>query len=521
MRNLRKSQERFVCGLLAAVWWLFGVCKLPVGNKTNRALFACALMLAFFAIPAWCQSEAPQRQNENLRPPYLDFDAFKSTIQPIFLKERLGHARCYGCHVLTNHAFHLEPLTRGATESTEEQSRQNFQSVSQLVVPGHPESSLFLLHPLAAEAGGDAFHSGGRQFSSYDDPDFVTLVEWVRAGSSRSKPPPATSSALVYVTNSAGNTVDVINASTNQVVQVIHDIELPHGVGFSADGSRVYVSTEAEDMLDVVDRQSTTILKKIPLSGRPNNIAVTNDGSRVVVGIRSGNGAVDIIDTRSLTVSKTIPIHGSVHNVFVTPDDRYAVTGSIEAKIATVIDLRSEQVAWELKFDGGVRPMTFEANPDGSTKRMFVQLNDVNGFAVVDFAKRMEVARILFPKDQARFGAAEQRQRTPSHGIRVSPDGRALWVNSTVSNATYKYSLPDLKLVGFCKLPLVYPANGPAAGAVPDWIAITPDSSRVYVSNSGTRSVTVIDAATIKPIINIPVGEVPKRLNTLDLAKIK
>jgi YVTN family beta-propeller protein len=492
-----------------------------MGKIIKRALLAGALAAALFALPAWCQSESPHEPGENVRAQRLDFDIFKSTIQPIFLKERLGHARCYGCHVLPNHAFQLETLAPGATEWTEEQSRENFQSVSQLVVPGHPESSLFVLHPLAPEAGGDAFHSGGRQFASYDDADFVTLVEWVRASASHSGQPLASSSALVYVTNSAGNTVDVIDTSTNQVVQVIHDIELPHGVGFSADGSRVYVSTEAENMLDVVDRQSTAILKKIPLSGRPNNIAVTNDGSRVLVGIRSGDGAVDVIDAQSLSVSKTIPIHGSAHNIFVTPDDRYAVTGSIEAKIATVIDLRSEQVAWEIKFDGGVRPMTFEANPDGSTKRMFVQLNDVNGFAVVDFAKHAEVARILFPKDQARIGVAEQRQRTPSHGIRVSPDGRALWVNSTLSNATYKYSLPDLKLVGFCELPFVYPSNGPATGAVPDWIAITPDSSRVYVSNSGARSVTVIDAATIKPIINIPVGEVPKRLNTLDLGKIK
>jgi YVTN family beta-propeller protein len=494
---------------------------------TTRALLGCALASAFFAVPAWCQDEPPQKPSEsqkpseNVRPQHLDLDVFKSSIQPIFLKERPGHARCYGCHVLSNRAFHLEPLAPGATSWTEEQSRKNFQSVSQLVVPGDPKSSLFLIHPVAPEAGGDAFHSGGRQFSSYDDPDYVTLVEWVRGAASRSKQSSVSSSALVYVTNSAGNTVDVIDTSSNQVVQVIHDIGLPHGVGFSADGSRVYVSTEAEDVLVVVDRQSTAILKKIPLSGRPNNIAVTNDGSLVVVGIRSGDGAVDIIDTRTLTVSKTIPIHGSVHNVFITPDDRYAVTGSIEAKLATVIDLRSEEIAWEIKFDAGVRPMTFEANPDGSTKRIFVQLNDVNGFAVVDFAKHVEVARVLFPKEQAHFGTAEQRLRTPSHGIRVSPDRRALWVNSTLANATYKYSLPDLKLVGFCELPLVYPTNRPATGAVPDWIAITPDSSRLYVSNSATRSVTVIDAATIKPIINIPVGEVPKRLNTLDLGKIK
>lgn len=41
------------------------------------------------------------------------------------------------------------------------------------------------------------------------------------------------------------------------------------------------------------------------------------------------------------------------------------------------------------------------------------------------------------------------------------------------------------------------------------------------VSNSSTRFVTVIDAATIKPITNILVGEVSERLNPLDLKKIK
>ncbi|MDQ1405322.1 MAG: hypothetical protein QOG55_951 [Acidobacteriaceae bacterium] len=493
-----------------------------MGKILERALFAIAFAPIVFAIPAWSQDEGPQKPaGEKGRAQRLDFDIFKSSIQPIFLKKRLGHARCYGCHTGANRAFHLETLAPGSTDWTEEQSRKNFQSVSQLVVPGHPELSLFLHHPLAAEAGGDAFHSGGRQFASYDDADFVTLVDWVRGGAPHSNSPSATPSALVYVTNSAGNTVDAIDPSTNQVVQIIHDVELPHGVGFSADGARVYISSEADDVLDVVDRESTKIVKKIKLSGRPNNLAVTNDGSRVLVGIRSGDGAVDIIDAASLSITKTLPVHGSVHNVFVTPDDRYAVTGSIEAQMATVIDLRGEQVAWEIKFDHGVRPMTFETNPDGSTKRMFVQLSDVNGFAVVDFAKHAEVARILFPTDQARFGKAEQRERTPSHGIRVSPDGRALWVNSTLSNATYKYSLPELKLVGVCELLLVHPSNGPATGAVPDWIAITPDSSRVYVSNSGARSVTVIDAATMKPIVNIPVGEVPKRLNTLDLSKIK
>jgi YVTN family beta-propeller protein len=185
-----------------------------------------------------------------------------------------------------------------------------------------------------------------------------------------------------------------------------------------------------------------------------------------------------------------------------------------------VIDLRSEQVAREIKFDAGVRPMTFEAHPDGSTKRIFVQLNDVNGFAVVDFAKHTEVTRVLFPKDQAHFGAAEQRLRTPSHGILFHRTGVPSG-STALSRMPLQILFARSELIGFCELPLVYPADRPSAGAVPDWIAITPDSTRVYVSNSGARSVTVIDAATVKPITNIPVGEVPERLNTLELGRIK
>jgi YVTN family beta-propeller protein len=446
----------------------------------------------------------------------LDFQTFKTSVEPIFLKERAGHARCYGCHVASNRAFHLATLPPGVASWTDEQSRQNFQNALQLVLPGKPQSSRLLVHPLAPEAGGDAFHSGGRQFASQEDPDWIAIAEWVRSGAaSGSAKPSAASSARIYVTNSAGNTLDVIDPSINQVVQVVHSIELPHGVTFSPDATRVYVSNESESVLDVVDRESGKIVKKVPLSGRPNNLAVTRDGGRVLVGIRSDPGVVDVIDAKSLTRSKSIPVDGSVHNIFVTPDGKYAVSGSIENQAATVIDLNSEQVAWEVKFGRGVRPMAFESNPDGSTRRIFVQLSGLNGFAIVDFAKRAEVARITLPAEPGGFGSAEERLGTPSHGIGVAPDGKSLWVNSTVANAVFKYSLPALELVGFSALPVIHSLHRPASGVVPEWITFTPDSERLYVSNSGARSVSVIDCATLKVVALVPVGEVPKRMNTL------
>src|SRR2546430_93904 len=445
----------------------------------------------------------------------LDFDFFKSKVEPIFLKAKPGHARCYSCHSQQGRAFYLEPIPPGSTSWTEEQSQRNFQSALQEVVPGDPIASRLLMHPLGPEAGGDPFHSGGRQFDSQNDPDWLVIAEWVRAGAV--DPPALSKSALIYVTNSAGDTVDVIDSATNNVLQVVHGIELPHGVAFSPDGARVYISNESDNVLDVVDRVRGEILKKVTLSGRPNNIAITKDGGRVLVGIRSEPGVVDVIDTTSLTRVKSIPVDGGVHNVYITPDGKYAVSGSLESKAATVIDLQGERAIWEVKFDRSVRPMAFETNPDGSTRRIFVQLSRFNGFAVVDFARRAEVARIKFPDKSPGFGIAEGREGTPSHGIGVSPDGKSLWVNSTFANSVFTYSLPELKLMGSAELPEVHPPGRAPSGAVPEWITFTPDSKLVYVSNSGARSVTAIDTSTLKIVALIPVGEVPKRINTLVL----
>ena len=95
-----------------------------------------------------------------------------------------------------------------------------------------------------------------------------------------------------------------------------------------------------------------------------------------------------------------------------------------------VIDQKSEEPIWTL-FEEGVRPMAFETNPDGSTKRIFVQLSNLHGFAVVDFAQRKEVARIELPNDipaekvdQWPFNAS------PSHFFGVALGGRTLWVTS-------------------------------------------------------------------------------------------
>jgi YVTN family beta-propeller protein len=332
--------------------------------------------------------------------------------------------------------------------------------------------------------------------------------------------PAGAGSALIYVTNSAGDNIHVIDPATNKVVQEIKAGEAAHGIVPAPDGSRVYVSNEADTTLDVFDRASGSLIKQVPLSNRPNNIAVTKNGDRILVGIARGHGAVDVIDAKTLTLTKSILVNGRLHNIYVTPDGKHLITGSIPNKLLTVIDLEREVPVWELAFDLGVRPMTIEAAPDGSTKRIFVQLSDTNGFAVVDFAARKEIARITLPATKTEFETDAGRATSPSHGIGVAPDNKTLWVTSIPNNAVFVYSLQgaalnDLKLIGEVALPsLKLPGHEPIS-SVPNWVTFTPDSKTIYISNAGIRSVTAIDTESMKVKAVIPVGEVPKRINTL------
>ena len=111
-------------------------------------------------------------------PPSLDFEYFKTKVQPIFLAKRPGHARCVSCHA-SGTPLRLQPLAKGSTTWSEEDSRKNFEAVKRFVLPGSTTKSMLLVHPLTEQAGGDFYHSGGKHWDSQNDPEWQILKAWV------------------------------------------------------------------------------------------------------------------------------------------------------------------------------------------------------------------------------------------------------------------------------------------------------------------------------------------------------
>ena len=110
----------------------------------------------------------------------LDYEVFKTEVQPILTSARKGNARCTACHSRGGGNSYLEALPPGSETYTDEQSRRNFERVQRLVVPGEPLKSLLLTNPLAEEAGGSHWHGGGKHWRSQNDPEWQILAAWVR-----------------------------------------------------------------------------------------------------------------------------------------------------------------------------------------------------------------------------------------------------------------------------------------------------------------------------------------------------
>lgn len=116
----------------------------------------------------------------------LSFEAFRETVEPIFIQPRGGHgpsiSPCASCHINSGTPLRLQPLQEtesGQVYWSENQSKKNFEVVSKLVVPGQPERSRLLRKPLVVTAGGTAFHVGGKFWQDQNNPEWQIIADWI------------------------------------------------------------------------------------------------------------------------------------------------------------------------------------------------------------------------------------------------------------------------------------------------------------------------------------------------------
>jgi YVTN family beta-propeller protein len=317
----------------------------------------------------------------------------------------------------------------------------------------------------------------------------------------------------ILQSNNAGDIHHIIDPAVNRVVGLIKGCPHAHNLTTHPDGLYYYCANEQDKSVDVFDTKTLKLVQQIRLSERPNKIAVNKKHRKIYAGIVS-RPLVDVIDIATHKIVKSIPVHHTVHNVFVTPDESEVVAGlrgEVEPGQPTiqVIDPKTDTVSWGMELTGHkqygrttheVRPMSFEAGPDGTTARAFAQATGINAVWVIDWKSRKVVDLLWPPKLPLWKQNADGIQTGDMHGLEVLPDRSAVWASSRLDSRIYGWTLPDLKYIGAVEV-------GPSA----NWMTPTPDSKYMYVAISGADYTVAVDLQKRAVVAKIKTGARPAR----------
>ncbi len=305
-------------------------------------------------------------------------------------------------------------------------------------------------------------------------------------------------SMRLYVTNSLGDDVTVIDLSTLKAVQTFKVGKEVHGICAGSDAHTFFVTIESENNLKIVDARTGHILATIPLTGRPNQCAATPNGHYVAVPIRDGN-SVDIVDMQAKKVVKTLPVKVP-HNSYNSGSNDVLWISSMGDNEIDRIDLRKMEYSAHVKTGGIPRP--YAVSKDGNT--IYSAITNLHGFVVASASEGKVTAKVELPAAPPENCPLEPN--TPTHGLELSPDGRRLWVTSLADGLVYVYNTATRKLVGHV-----------AVGKCPNWITFSPDGKYSCISNSDTNDASIIDTATLHEVARVPVGKGPKRVLALSV----
>ncbi len=303
----------------------------------------------------------------------------------------------------------------------------------------------------------------------------------------------------VYVTNSKGDDVTVIDAVTMKVVGSIKVGANPHGLIPSPDRRTLYISVEGTDELVAVDVATHQVKWRVKVGRAPNEVSITRDGRKVFVPLRN-DAAIDVVDTTTVKVIDRLKAPAWPHNTYVSADGRHLYLGTMAGSRITIYDTDTHKQLAEIAPGDWVRPIALRRDESLA----YVALSKLHGFAVVDLKQQKTIRRVELPTLPP--GTEIPPYDTLTHGLSLTPDEHELYVTSMAGKAIYAFSVPELKQLAKIDV-----------GRYPNWITINPDGRLVWVSNQLDDTVSAIDTRTKKVVATLPVGHEPKRLLAVEI----
>jgi DNA-binding beta-propeller fold protein YncE len=293
---------------------------------------------------------------------------------------------------------------------------------------------------------------------------------------------------LVYVPDSAGDGVYVINPKTYKVIRYFPTGAVVQHVVPAWDMRTLYATNDVGNSLTPINPDTGRRAgANLPVTD-PYNMYFTPDGQHAIV-VEEARQVLAFRDPHSFALQKALPVRcAGVDHMDFSADGSFALASCEFSGRMVKVDLRTETVAGYVNVGGS--PQDVKLSPDGRTfyvANRFLPARGVSGVQLIDARTLRIVGFIKTPLD--------------AHGLYVSRNTKDLYVTSRAGGAITVVSFATRRPI----------ATWPVPGT-PDMGGVSPDGKVLWLAGRYRGVVYAISATTGHLLATIPAGVSPHGL---------
>lgn len=332
---------------------------------------------------------------------------------------------------------------------------------------------------------------------------FIAALVFTQAGISWGQEPTATpdhnahhpegvTQGSIWVANETGNSLSIIDASTNTVVTTLTGIEGPHNVQAAPDGQTVWAISGHDALAVKLNAATYTVLGTTPTGSHPAHIVVSPDGRYVYV-TNGEDNTVSVINAETLENVATVPVGEFPHGLRPSQDGQWLYVANVNSNTVSVIDTATHTKVADIEV--GQRPVQVGFSPDSAF--VYVSLNGTNELGKIDVATQTLVGTV-----EVGVGPIQ---------VYTTPDNAYVLVANQGTEESPSTTVSIVDTSTFTVVGTVETGTG-AHGVVVD-----PSGKYAYITNIYADTVAVLDIATREVTATIPVEDMPNGITFLSL----
>jgi len=290
----------------------------------------------------------------------------------------------------------------------------------------------------------------------------------------------------IYVPNSKGNSVTVIDPSTYRVIDQFQTGRQPQHVVPSYDLKTLWVLDDKGNSLIRIDPATGKPTSRIPVED-PYNLYYTPDGKYAIV-VAEQRRRLNFLDAASMKLhhSVSVPCRGVDHMDF-SADGRYLIASCEFSGSVVKLDVERETIVGQLRLARRGMPQDVKLSPDGSV--FYVADMRAGGVYLIDGDHLSKIGFIRTGKG--------------AHGLYVSRDSRHLYVTNRGEGSISVIDFASRRIKEKWKIP---------GKASPDMGGVSADGKVLWLSGRYNSEVYAIDTGDGRLLARIPVGHGPHGL---------